>query len=193
MKDYFEYQVLVPNGGIVYNFDMDGVIAIWDATASIEDTFSAGYFASKMPEAVMVEVVKMMIDAGMNVNILSSAYDNGKAIPEKAGWLDKHIGKKGYGRTFVPYGEDKTIYMPHGQVNVLIDDFSKNLHSWVRDTKEGEKNLAFKFYNGINGNHGTWTSYAVTNRMTAEEIYTEIVSISEKIAKSNVSSNLQMI
>ena len=186
MKNYFDYQVpmMTPEPAIVYNIDMDGVLAVFEKENSIEDTFVEGYFATRKPENVMIEAVKMMINAGKNINILSSAYDNGKAVPEKAGWLDEHLGKEGYGRTFVPYGEDKTSYMPHGKVNVLVDDFSKNLHSWIRTAFEGETNVAFKFYNGINGTKGTWTSYAITNRMTAEEIYNEITAISEKIAEN---------
>lgn len=170
-------------GTPVFSFDMDGVIAKWSTEASLEDTFMAGYFAAREVESVMADVVKRMIREKMNVNILSSAYSNGLAVPEKNRWLDRYIGTKGYTRTFVPYGEDKHLHMPHGCVNVLVDDYSKNLHAWVANAAEGEKNIGFKFYNGINGNHGTWTSYSVSNKMSADEIYTVITSVAEKIAK----------
>lgn len=186
MKEILQNQISVPLSprSIFFSFDMDGVLAKWNTKASIEDTFETGYFAEREAEPVMIHVVKRMIREKLSVNILSSAYDNGKAIPEKNEWLDKHIGTAGYKRTFVPYGEDKHQYMPHGSVNILIDDYSKNLHSWIANAVEGETNVGFKFYNGINGNHGTWNSYSVNNKMTAEEIYNVITAVAEKIAKN---------
>lgn len=157
---------------IVIYVDMDGVLAKWDQDASLEETYMPGFFLSRRPEYVMIEAVKCLVRLGMDVRILSSAYNNGHAAVEKASWL------KEYGldipRCFVPYGEKKADYIDQENINILIDDYSKNLHQW-----KAEGNIGFKFYNGINGNHGTWHGYSVNNKMGAEEIAIAISSIAK--------------
>ena len=73
--------------------------------------------------------------------------------------------------------------MRHADVNVLLDDYSKNLHSWV-----AAGNLGFKFYwkhDGMsNGTKGTWHGYSVNDKMTDEEIFNELVGIAEQYAKT---------
>ena len=169
---------------IIFNFDMDGVLARW-GNASIEETFLPGYFENLVAEEVVIRVVHRLISAGYDVNILSAAYDNGLAVPEKSRWLDKKVGLHGYTRTFVLYGQKKEDYMRCADVNVLLDDYSKNLHSWV-----AAGNLGFKFYwshDGMsNGTKGTWHGYSVNDKMTDREIFDELVCIAKQYAKTNM-------
>ena len=68
--------------------------------------------------------------------------------------------------------------MDEADVNVLLDDYSRNLHEW-----KAEGNIGCKFYNGINGTHGTWNGYSVSSWMTAEQITAVITDIVRKQAR----------
>ena len=59
----------------------------------------------------------------------------------------------------MPYGVPKLDYiiLREDTTNILIDDFSKNLHEW----EKGKNNIGIKYYNGINGNHGTWKGNSI--------------------------------
>ncbi len=160
-------------GRIVIYVDMDGVLARWNSDASLEETYLPGYFLARDPEPVVIGAVKLLKAMGMDVRILSSAYDNGHATVEKTSWLEEN-GLGDLTRCFVPYGRRKADYIDRENINVLIDDYSKNLHQWV-----DEGNVGFKFYNGINGNHGTWHGYSVNNKMKAEEIAVMVSSVAE--------------
>jgi len=158
---------------IVIYVDMDGVLARWNSDASLEETYLPGYFLARDPEPVVIGAIKLLKGMGMDVRILSSAYNNGYATVEKASWLEKNeLGD--LPRCFVPYGERKADYIDQDNINVLIDDYSKNLHEW-----KAEGNVGFKFYNGINGNHGTWHGYSVNYKMKAEEIAIMVSSIAK--------------
>ena len=156
---------------------MDGVLAKWE-NVSLEETFLPGYFLSRQPEPSVIEAVKNMYEMGIDISILSCAYDNGIAGPEKAKWLELN-GLGMIPRIFVPYGKDKSDFIEEADVNVLLDDYSRNLPEW-----KAKGNLGFKFYNGINGTHGTWSGYSVNYRMSAKEIMIALTSIGRAYAKT---------
>ena len=151
--------------------DLDGVLARWNAEASVEDTFTPGFFLTREPEPEAIAAVRLMREKGLDVYILSCVYQNGLAEPEKDVWLAK-AGLSDIPRIFVPYGKRKSDYAGTADVSVLLDDYSRNLHEW-----KAEGNIGCKFYNGINGTHGTWDGYSVSCNMTAEEIAAEITAI----------------
>ena len=151
--------------------DLDGVLARWNVEASVEDTFTPGFFLTREPEPEAIAAVRLMREKGLNVYILSCAYQNGLAEPEKVAWLAK-AGLSDIPRIFVPYGKRKSDYAGTADVSVLLDDYSRNLHEW-----KAEGNIGCKFYNGINGTHGTWDGYSVSCNMTAKEIAAEITAI----------------
>jgi hypothetical protein len=156
---------------------MDGVLAKW-SNVSIEETYEKGFFSTRDPERVAIEVMKMMIQGGKDTSVLSQAYNDDHSVNDKDEWLGgNELGN--VARIYVPYGEDKHKYLPEDEGNVLyvlIDDFTKNLFSWE---SAGKKFVGIKFMNGINGTHKTWDGYMVTNRMSAEKIFTAITSIAE--------------
>lgn len=153
--------------------DMDGVLAKWEET-SIEETFKPGYFARREVEGKIAELIHRLMAAGKNVAILSAVYTEGTAWADKESWLKSH-GLGDIPRIFVPYGEDKNKYIvPDEHIPVLVDDFSKNLHAWTRAGYRG-----VKFYNGINGHHGTWTGYSIDHRMTVDQMYTVVKAVAE--------------
>lgn len=146
--------------------DMDGVLARWNAQASIEDTYQPGYFLAREVESKIVTLIRMLIGTGKKVAILSAVYPTGSAKADKHKWLDS-IGLPDIRRIFVPYGEDKHKYIPKlSEPMLLLDDYSKNLHAWEKAGYVG-----VKFYNGINGTKGTWKGLSVTADMAPEEMY----------------------
>lgn len=145
--------------------DMDGVLAKWDPNASIEDTYQSGYFLEREEEEAVKEMILALMQDGYSVSILSAAYEEGTAKADKREWLRAH-GLGDVPVTFVPYGQDKNEYVAPGN-QILLDDFSRNLHAWESAGKTG-----VKFMNGINGTKGTWKGYLLTNRMTAEQMTT---------------------
>ncbi len=150
------------NNTIVY-IDMDGVLCRWNTEASVEDTFEDGYFLRREEETAVKDMILALMRDGYSVSILSAAYEEGTAKADKQQWLIDH-GLGEVPATFVPYGQDKNKYVASGN-QVLLDDFSRNLHAWEQAGKTG-----VKFMNGINGNHGSWNGYVITNRMTAEQM-----------------------
>lgn len=161
-------------------FDMDGVLAIWNTAASIEETAEKGYFAKREKEYRAVELVKMLVGCGYDVNILSSVYRDGHSANDKKEWL-KTAGLSELNRIFVPYGEKKREYIEKekNEVCFLIDDFTKNL----KEFEEGEGCYGIKFFNGINGTHGTWNGFAISNKMTPDRMFVTIRGIVDAIGK----------
>ena len=144
--------------------DLDGVLAKWSTDASVEDTYAPGFFLTREPEPEAIAAVMLMRKEGLDVYILSCAYQNGLAEPEKDKWLAM-VGLSDIPRIFVPYGKRKTDYATAADISILVDDYTQNLHEW-----SAEGNIACKFYNGVNGKNGTWSGYSVNHVMTAEEI-----------------------
>ncbi len=166
--------------------DMDGVLAKWNENASEEETHKKGYFISREAELSALSLVRLLKDAGMDVNILSSVYQDNHSVEEKKEWLDMN-GLKDIPRTFVPYGEAKRDYVERGD-NILIDDYSRNLRQW-----EEEGYTAIKFMNGINnrpkltivGDSVTvkidgWEGYSIDYRMTPKQMFTVVMAVANE-------------
>lgn len=151
--------------------DMDGVLAKW-GPGTQKDTFQTGYFRSREPETAIIELVKEMERQEMDVTILSSAYLTTNARHEKADWL------AAYGvdvpAIFVPYGMNKEEFIPDiGDDMILIDDFSRNLHSWIASSP---RHKAVKFMNGINGSNGTWKGAVISPEMSVNDMLLAIIN-----------------
>ena len=151
--------------------DMDGVLAKWNPEASIEDTYTDGYFLQRVAEGKIIKLIRLLMKMGEKVAILSAVYPTGSAGPDKHKWLDR-IGLPDIRRIFVPYGEDKHNFIPElKEPMILLDDYSKNLHAWREAGHVG-----IKFYNGVNGTHGTWDGPSINRDMTVEEMFGIIVA-----------------
>ena len=153
--------------------DMDGVLAKWNSSASIEDTHKRGYFAEREPETKLVSLVNKLRTLGKHVCVLSAVYQNGYAAKEKSDWLDK-VFDKALDRIFVPYGHNKSDYIASNNDSVLIDDYSENLRQW-----EQSGSVAVKLYNGINGTKGTWKGRSINLDMTVQEMI-DVLSSEQK-------------
>lgn len=146
----------------VWFVDMDGTIAEWRYGAD-DMLRSPGYFRSLAPTAFLAPF-KEYIAAGGEVYILSTYLDGCPALADKNGWLDEFLPEVPQShRLFVPTGVSKSDFVKArlglkglDARMVLFDDHSPNLHGWKAAGGRG-----VKCYNGINGNHGTWTGEGV--------------------------------
>lgn len=183
LKDFFRTQFCVQSllANVHLYIDMDGVLAKWNTCDSIEDTFQQGYFLSREPETEIVKLIFLLNRAGINTRILTAVYQNGYAAKEKKQWLrDLGIHNE---VVMVPYGESKHAYVSDDGLNILLDDYSKNLTEWVSD---GSK-VGVKFFNGINGNYGTWKGYALNVAQGADAMMKTLIGIAmtEKALRTN--------
>lgn len=149
--------------------DMDGTLCEWKY-ASIEEVAAKGYFLSLAPQQSVVNAVKKLIQTGKyEVIVLSSVFNDDHSIQEKNEWLDQHLPelKK---RIYVPYGEKKKDFIANKEAtDVLLDDFSKNLHEW--------HGIGIKVMNGVNGTKGTWKGFLVNGLASEDVIYKTLIGI----------------
>ena len=173
----------------IYFFDMDGVLAKWNAAASEEETHMPGYFASREYDLSALALVAMLKAAGEKVCVLSAVYEDDHSAAEKKQWLQS-AGIGDVDAIFVPYGANKHDYIQGIIENgfpVLIDDYSRNLSAW-----EDQGYLSIKYMNGINNmpkvtvmdgvihvRADTWPGYSIDARMTTRQMYTAVTAISE--------------
>lgn len=88
--------------------------------------------------------------------------------------------KKQY--VYIGYGEEVADDMPASMIrrgfhiaehiedgirptDILLDDYSRNLHEWAACNAHG-----IKVYNGINGTHGTWDGEYISSSMSPDAI-----------------------
>ena len=151
--------------------DMDGCLAKWDTETPAELTKVPGYFLAREKDEKIVELVKRLRAVGANICILSAVW-NDTCAREKSEWLDQ-IFDKDLDRIFVPNGSNKADYILGGK-SILIDDYTKNLKAW-----KSSGNVPIKFYNGINGNNGTYEGDFITKDMSVAEMIDKITQVAE--------------
>lgn len=151
--------------------DMDGVLCKWDTNDTVDDTFQRGYFLKREEEKEITKLIHLFQAAGVKTTILTAVYQNGYAPEEKKQWLADHGIDCDV--IMVPYGKCKHDYVPSDGINILLDDYSKNLAEWI--TVKGH--VGVKFFNGINGKYGTWKGYALNVAQGAEAMFKTLLGI----------------
>lgn len=149
--------------------DMDGTLCEW-RYACIEEVAAKGYFLSLAPQQKVVDAVRKIIKTGKyEVAVLSSVFNDDHSIQEKNAWLDEYLPEIKT-RIYVPYGEKKKDYISCPvKSDVLLDDFSKNLHEW--------HGIGIKVLNGINGTKGTWKGFLVNGLADEDVISKTLIGI----------------
>lgn len=144
--------------------DMDGTLAIWKTVEEFEMLLQKGYFLSLPQQTNVVAAIKLIAEANCGIDVfgLSAILDEKDSKYcriEKGLWLDNAGLEKGIPterRIFCPCNQDKSLFVPGGirDDDVLLDDFSKNLHEW--------RGKGLKCLNGVNATKGTWKGAAVS-------------------------------
>ena len=145
-------------------FDMDGTLnkitnSLMDENGSVqlEKMYKTeNFFEHIEPEKNMIELVNKLSEQGVEVFSLSSCElgDPPGFEKQKDKWLDNHnVNIAQENRIYVPYGEDKTDYIPGGlqDGDVLVDDYNLNLEEWQKKAADKEVNAkAIKAVNKLN-------------------------------------------
>lgn len=151
--------------------DMDGVQAVYGVGDTVEEMSAVGYFRNRPVQKNVIDFIKMIdADERFNVAILSAVFDDDHSKEEKKQWLIEN-GLGGVDAIFTPCGACKADYIKTSGLNILIDDYSKNLLEWEN---QGKNFLGIKFDNGINGNVGKWKSRRglwLNYKMSADELF----------------------
>lgn len=165
--------------------DMDGTIVIWRAAKSEEDLVSKGFFANVGAYESVLQAVKLIHNTRPDIELyIASAvlFENPYAVDEKNEWLDKNLPEIDIRhRIFTTTGKSKAeplmeLFDFDEEVDVLLDDYSVNLHDWV-----AHKGYAIKLMNGINGTNGSWCGPSVYAFDTPELIASSILHYIDEI------------
>lgn len=149
--------------GLKYIFlDMDGTLYEWQQIESEDALWEEGYYLNLSYYENVRKAIQILVEHPKVVLYIASHYlPSEYALEEKRAAMRRdfpEIPKENL--VFIPYGKDKAEFIMNrfGQTDhlpeefVLLDDYSKNLHSW-----EKQGGTAIKLRNPINGSCGTWS------------------------------------
>ena len=154
-------------------FDIDGTLAQFDASKSLEEVAKKGYFRTVTPIPNMIQTIENLIKKNYPVYILSAVFADGHSREDKKAWIQANIPTMPMENIlFATYGEEKSavIHNPSPS-DILIDDFTPNLLQW--------HGIGIKVYNGINGTKGRWKGYSIYNRSTVNCLVNQILGIAK--------------
>lgn len=159
---------------------MDGTLAVFNPVDTLEKLYEKGYFFNLKPQMNVIDGIRYIIrnNPEIEVFILSAVLsDSIYAIPEKNAWLDKYLPEVDVKHRLYPKCEEnKKEFLEHKQGGIdpndfLLDDYSKNLHSWDPPAK------GIKVMNGINGKNGTWGKDKISIEIDGEKFADCVLSI----------------
>lgn len=143
-------------------FDMDGVLAKWDSTKTLEQVCAPGYFKNCEVDKEAKALLDEIAAARMPFGILT-AVPTAEAMGSKMAWLRENFPYiKPSQVTFVPFGDDKSLYVDYPENCILVDDYTKNLLDW--------KGVGVKFLNGINDTHSSWRGMRISGKKDAMKL-----------------------
>lgn len=160
--------------------DMDGTLAVFNPVDTLEKLYEKGYFLNLIPQMNVIDGIRHIIrnNPEIEVFVLSTVLsDSSYAIPEKNAWLDKYLPEIDEKHRLYPKCEEnKKEFLEHKQGGIdpndfLLDDYSKNLHSWDPPAK------GIKVMNGINGKNGTWVKDKISIEIDGEKFADCVLSI----------------
>lgn len=135
--------------------DMDGTIArFYEADDCLEKMYEKGFFANLRPYKKMIKMLEKFNERGCEIFILSACINNTQCEIEKHTWLNKYLPWiDDAHRIFIRCGMNKAQYIKNkgyddARVNILIDDYSRNLDEWKEAF--GMHGIAIKAINEIN-------------------------------------------
>lgn len=151
--------------------DMDGTIAkFYHHKQYLEKMYEQGYFANLKPYAILNTIKQLASKSNIEVFILSACVFSPYCEDEKLAWLDKYLPEiDDDHRILVNVGENKADYIDYDvdTINVLLDDYSRNLYEW---NEYDFNNIGIKFVNGINDKTNKDYSLKVRNGKQLENL-----------------------
>lgn len=157
--------------------DMDGTLAEWRPSKSLEELCEDGYFRSLHPYTNVVHAVRKIIKEHSDLVevFILSAYltDSKSALSDKNAWLDLYLPEiDAAHRVFTPCGTDKSKAVPGGikDTDRLLDDYTVNLFDWC------PPGFGIKLLNGINDTHKSWPGVRIDKKsLDSNEICEKIM------------------
>lgn len=149
-----------------YFFDMDGTLArFYKDKNCLTNMSKENYFAKLLPYGHLVNFVKLLIQRGEKVYILSACVPTKYCAQEKIGWIKKFIPDMPIENILLlECGQSKSetvkniFYTDIVPNMILIDDYSANIYDW-----EQNGGTAIKFINEVNNGSGKNYNYKFSN------------------------------
>ena len=154
-----------------------------------------GYYYDLMPYENVVGFARELSDTGYDTRLLSCIVSE-EAKEDKEFWINDFCagifgGTKENPELYRPY---KRIYVPDelraekfahipdisdkNKIHILIDDHTPNCIAFESACKGCDVNgFAIKMFNDINGTHGRWQGFSLSNDMSPKEIMEEFKTI----------------
>lgn len=137
-------------------FDLDGTLAYFNNNIEcFEVLLEENYFYNLTPIDNVVKCMKSLIslEDDINIYILSSCINDDTRL-QKDRWIDKYIPQiPKENRIFTKLEDNKKDFVVNkNNLNILIDDYNKNLNSF----HDNDKFIAVKLVNDINDLNGSW-------------------------------------
>ena len=151
-------------------FDMDGTnCQFYESKECLEEMYSGTYFKYLTPYGNVLIAVKMLIEMGYRVGIISACVTE-CSKEEKEFWLHYYlpeIDKKNILLCDVGKNKAEEYVKAGGDLSntILVDDYTKNLDEW-----EAAGGIGVKARNELNGTNGTWQKHSFNYKDTPEEI-----------------------
>ena len=121
-------------------YDMDNTLALFSIKGeegeSLEKMFEKGFFRNLPVLGNAVIALKVLINAGFDVRILSACVDSPYCKEEKKEWLKEHFSFIEDSKIhLMEVGQNKAEIIKSQGLTVngsyLVDDYSKNLEQWA--------------------------------------------------------------
>lgn len=194
--------VCFKSGKPVIFFDLDGTCAEFrsmnqeykDSNGNPKffhprDLYDPGYFRNLAVHKSICESFRILkANPDFEVAVLTSVlYDSPYAVNDKRDWVKEHIGDD-VTVIMTPCGKVKRDFIETTGPVILVDDFSRNLFEWE---KESPLSFGIKCRNDINGTHGTWKGYSVSTKDNPETIALKIIRVTKDIEKLLGNNNIE--
>ena len=155
--------------------DMDGTIAKFYHTPNyLEKMYEPGYFVNLKPYAILKTIKQLASKSNIEVFVLSACVQSEYCKLEKVAWLDKYLPEVDFEhRILIDVGENKADFIDYDvdTINVLLDDYSRNIYEW---NEYDFDNIGIKFVNGINDKTNKQYNLKVRNGKQLEKLLSQI-------------------
>lgn len=151
---------------------MDGTLFVFDREKTLDEVMVPGYFRDLAPIQNMVDCFHQLYNRKeLDIYILSAVLPGEHFMADKLYSISSVMPWFPQERVvFARCGEPKnTVLESLKATDILVDDLTANLKDW--------HGVGLKYYNGINGNNGTWNGYSIDYRTDGTHLANQISAI----------------